>query len=191
MTEKVEGAARASVPEAPKVHHMKRGDGTVCGAPRERGNSYYEWAYVDCPACRTALGERSPVPDPTAALGDELERERMRLAACMSAALGNTPESVAQRLTPEHPYWSASYGDVCLAVDREMGLRATLLAQTAALQQLVDEWREEAADTAEREAREHYTEAACSPEYIASVRRAARSDCECADALAALIPQEP
>ncbi len=54
----------------------------------------------------------------------ELERERMRLAACMSAALGNTPDAVAQRIGPEHPYWSASYGDMCKAVDREIELRA-------------------------------------------------------------------
>jgi hypothetical protein len=44
--------SRASQPSvAPKLHHMKDGDSTRCGAAQERGNSYYEWAYVDCPAC--------------------------------------------------------------------------------------------------------------------------------------------
>lgn len=58
-----------------------------------------------------------------AALEQELETEQIRLAACAAAALGNTAEAVAQRLTRESPYWSASYGDVCSAVDREMTLR--------------------------------------------------------------------
>ena len=53
----------------------------------------------------------------------ELEIERMRLAACGVAALSNTPESVARRIGRDSPYWSASYGDVCAAVDREMALR--------------------------------------------------------------------
>lgn len=39
-----------------KPHHMARGDSsTVCGAALERGNTYYEWAYVNCPDC---LGTR-------------------------------------------------------------------------------------------------------------------------------------
>lgn len=50
----------------------------------------------------------------------ELETERMRLAACTAAALGNTPASVSQRIAPGHPYYSATYGDVCRAVDAEM-----------------------------------------------------------------------
>ena len=59
-----------------------------------------------------------------AAQQDEaLEVERMRLAACTAAALGNTPASVAERIQPGHPYWTATYGDVCRAVDREMALR--------------------------------------------------------------------
>lgn len=63
---------------------------------------------------------------------DELERERMRLAACGVAALENTPESAAQRIGRDNPYWSASYGDVCGAVDREIALR-TEAAEYAAL----------------------------------------------------------
>lgn len=59
-----------------------------------------------------------------APLREELETERIRLAACATAALGNTEAAKAERLTPDHPYWSASYGDVCAAVDREIALRA-------------------------------------------------------------------
>jgi hypothetical protein len=61
----------------------------------------------------------------------ELETELMRLSACGIAAMSNTPDSVAQRITPDHPYWSASYGDVCNAVDREMALHAELDALRA------------------------------------------------------------
>jgi predicted nucleic acid-binding Zn-ribbon protein len=53
----------------------------------------------------------------------EVEAERMRLVACGVAAMQNTPELVKERIGPEHPYYSASYGDVCRAVDREIALR--------------------------------------------------------------------
>ena len=56
----------------------------------------------------------------------ELERERMRLAACGIAAMQNTPESIKQRIGRDSPYWSASYGDVCALVDREIELRTRL-----------------------------------------------------------------
>ena len=58
----------------------------------------------------------------------ELDAERMRLAACGVAALMNTPDTAAQRIGRDNPYWSASYGDVCAAVDREMLLREKLKA---------------------------------------------------------------
>lgn len=54
----------------------------------------------------------------------ELETWQMRLAACTTAALSNTPSSAAERIDASNPYYSASYGDVCAAVDREMALRA-------------------------------------------------------------------
>ena len=57
---------------------------------------------------------------------DELETLRMMLAACTTAAIGNTLSTVARRLQPGHPYYSASYRDVCDAVDREMALREEL-----------------------------------------------------------------
>lgn len=54
----------------------------------------------------------------------ELETERMRLAACGVAALGNTADSVKERISNDNPYYSASYSDVCRAVDAEIALRA-------------------------------------------------------------------
>lgn len=56
----------------------------------------------------------------------ELEIERMRLAGCGVAAMANTERSKKQRIGRDNPYWSASYGDVCAAVDREMKYREAL-----------------------------------------------------------------
>jgi hypothetical protein len=79
-------------------------------------------------ASQEALSQRAEKAEAeVSALRDQLETERLKLAACTTAALGNTPETVAQRLDREHPYWSASYGDVCAAVDREMALRDQLV----------------------------------------------------------------
>lgn len=50
----------------------------------------------------------------------ELERERMRLVACSVAAIQNTRKSARDRITSESWAWSASYGDICRAVDREI-----------------------------------------------------------------------
>lgn len=83
-------------------------------------------------AALRAASEAAPV------LRAELELERMRLAACGVAALANTPTTVAQRISRDHPYWSASYGDVCAAVDREMAYRDSA---PASLRKLLEECR--------------------------------------------------
>ena len=58
---------------------------------------------------------------------EELEIERMRLAACGVAAMCNTKKAARQqRIKKSNPYYSASYGDVCRAVDREMKYRKAL-----------------------------------------------------------------
>jgi hypothetical protein len=56
----------------------------------------------------------------------DLETERMCLAGCCTAALGNTREQVAKRIAPGHPYYSPAYGDICRAVDREIKYREAL-----------------------------------------------------------------
>lgn len=53
----------------------------------------------------------------------ELETERMRLAACSVVALANTRESAKTAREIPSEYKSASWHDVCAAVDREMDLR--------------------------------------------------------------------
>ena len=59
-------------------------------------------------------------------LRQQLETERMRLAACGVVALSNTPESAAKARDMLPEYRSASCDDVAGAVDREMELRQQL-----------------------------------------------------------------
>ena len=58
-------------------------------------------------------------------LGDDLEVERMRLAACGVAAASNTEALAAvNRLSKDDPGGSESYDEVCDAVDEQVSLRA-------------------------------------------------------------------
>jgi hypothetical protein len=57
------------------------------------------------------------------ALKNELERERMRLAACGCVALADTPESAAYMRNMHPDYRSASCDDVARRVDECMSLR--------------------------------------------------------------------
>ena len=61
-----------------------------------------------------------------AALREELERERVRLAACGVAAMQNTKNSIKERIDSDNKYCSQSYIDVCTAVDREIAIREKL-----------------------------------------------------------------
>ena len=65
----------------------------------------------------------------------ECEGWRMRLAACSTAALGNTPASVAARITRDSQYHSATYDDVCGVVDSEMRHRTRAERAEAALRE--------------------------------------------------------
>ena len=56
----------------------------------------------------------------------DCEQLRMQLAACGVVAMENTEKSKSGRISRDNPYWSASYGDVCAAVDREISMRAKL-----------------------------------------------------------------
>jgi hypothetical protein len=61
-------------------------------------------------------------------LREQLEIERIRLAACGVAAMANTEETIKQRIDKDNPYHSASYGDVCSAIDREIAYREEVKA---------------------------------------------------------------
>lgn len=56
----------------------------------------------------------------------EIEKLRVRLAACGVAALMNTESTVKERITKDNEFWCASYQDVCNAVDREIDCREKL-----------------------------------------------------------------
>lgn len=60
-------------------------------------------------------------------LTDELEIERMRLAACGVVALANTPDSAASVRSMHADYRSASCDEVARMVDRQMQYRAALV----------------------------------------------------------------
>ncbi len=62
---------------------------------------------------------------------DEVRQLRIKLAACGVAALQNTQRTAGYRLEEGDPAWSASYRDVCNAVDREMALRDEVMRLTA------------------------------------------------------------
>lgn len=81
-----------------------------------------------CPVClmRERLNKAETWAVRVRELEDALELERMRLAACGVAAMANTEKTLAERLQKDNPYYSASYGDVCAAVDREMSYRTAL-----------------------------------------------------------------
>jgi hypothetical protein len=61
-----------------------------------------------------------------AKMSDELETERIRLAACGVVALANTPESAAKAREMKDEYRSASCDDVARLVDSEMKMRKCL-----------------------------------------------------------------
>lgn len=76
----------------------------------------------------------------------EVETERMRVVACGVAALMNTEKTRSERILPDNPYYSASYADVCSAVDREMELR-TQLATTSKGSMTVERMQEQLAES--------------------------------------------
>ena len=88
---------------------------------RQRGSDV-TWETINPTALETEAA------DALAAMRGELEAERMRLAACGVAAMQDTAATVADRITPDNPYWSASYGDVCRQIDALMALRAEVEA---------------------------------------------------------------
>lgn len=67
-------------------------------------------------------------------LEQQLEIERMRLAACGVVALANTPESAANAREMLPQYRSASCDDVARLVDSEMALRQQLAAEIMRLE---------------------------------------------------------
>lgn len=87
-----------------------------------------------CPECHTThdgscndYREILQLQDTVASLTEELERERMRLAACGVVAMANTPASAAEMRAVQAEYRSASLDDVARAVDRQIEYRLALV----------------------------------------------------------------
>ena len=51
------------------------------------------------------------------------ESHVMQLAAISTASVQNTRETIKDRITPDNPYYTTAYADVCRAIDREIGQR--------------------------------------------------------------------
>ena len=73
--------------------------------------------------------EPEGVEDRIAKLEADLERERLRLAACGVVAMADTPESAAKARDMSPEYHSASLADVIHQIDALMELRAALKSQ--------------------------------------------------------------
>jgi hypothetical protein len=82
-----------------------------------------ESAAVRSPVDQTIADALSELVAERNQLRDELERERLRLAACGVVAMSNTRETAERNRECHKSYKSASFNDVCAAVDREMALR--------------------------------------------------------------------
>lgn len=76
--------------------------------------------------CHQLAKELAAVTAEREELRAELERERLRLAACGVVAMANTPETAAKAREMHADYRSASCDDVARAVDYQMRLRTEL-----------------------------------------------------------------
>lgn len=61
------------------------------------------------------------------------ENHNMQLAAISTATIQNTRSSTKDRLFRTSPYWTIAYGDVCVAIDREMNHREYVVLLEAKL----------------------------------------------------------
>ena len=74
-------------------------------------------------------------------LRDEIDLERLRLSACGVVAMQNTVDSRKDRIGRGHSCYSASYAEVCRAVDAEINLRQQRNELLAALKDAAEKMR--------------------------------------------------
>ena len=86
----------------------------------------------------TDTTQYDPRDEELARLREQLEVERIRLAACGVVAMANTPESAAKNRQMKDEYRSGSLDDVIRIVDSEMALREQVVAQQARIASLKD-----------------------------------------------------
>ena len=66
------------------------------------------------------------------------EEMAIKLAAISTASIQNTKASTLERIPKDNPYWTVAYGDVCVALDREIKLLKTLKDLQAQADKLVE-----------------------------------------------------
>lgn len=120
------------------------------------GNSENAVEVVTSPFARQLETELSAALNVLADKERELAAMRelhdVQLAAISTACVQNTRDSATMRIWRENPYWTVAYGDVCVAVDREMAERAR-------------------AEKAERELAELRQRDTCGREALAGLRK--------------------
>ncbi len=97
---------------------------TQSGLPLDQKYTDLRARYLKVCLERDALAQR--IQDHILSSHEERETLELKLAGCGVAAQQNTQESIKERIPSGHPYHSASYGDVCNAVDREIAARNCL-----------------------------------------------------------------
>jgi len=116
IEEWADAAAQVPLEEMdPEVHGWRR-----CFKPDEFGET------IRAALARFGRPAIEPVDDRIAELEAELERERLRLAACGVVAMADTPESASKARDIHQDFWSASLDDVIRQVDALMALRLAI-----------------------------------------------------------------
>ena len=92
-----------------------------------------QWKTEALQECDKLEAELAAAKNERDSLSEECKTLGLKLAACGIAAMQNTTNSMQERLRRDSPYYSASYSDVCRAVDREVSLREQLAAAKESL----------------------------------------------------------
>lgn len=119
-----------NIEQAKQIEALRTGD--TCGRSCE-GTAYRI-------ELRQALAKVEQQAQEIEALKSELERERMRLAACGVVALASTKESATKAREMHDKYWSASCHDVANIVDKYMATLADIDALRGFAQDIMECW---------------------------------------------------
>lgn len=97
--------------------------GSICSA--------HQTIDPECDTCNVSIKiiteeEYRDFKDLEAKLKEAEEKRVMELAGISTASIQNTVKSIKERIGKSNPYWTVAYGDVCIAIDREIYLRAKL-----------------------------------------------------------------
>lgn len=114
------------------ARQVAQGQARIEVLDREKQHYMELWTFDNVRAAVFQNGEKRACAK-IDALEADCEIARMQLAGCGVAALEDTEESRAGRITTDNTFWSASYGDVCRRVDECIALRAEIAELKAAI----------------------------------------------------------